>query len=386
MAPDPIHIVFLPAPLSEPITGGEIYNNRLFDFLKSRFDSVTGIRERKKNTSTRTVIQYLRYTISCLIINFRYALKLMNLNREGQKIIIIEDIYSITDFFILNRIVKCRFKRIHIVPLIHHLMFPQYDGIVSKLTYFFEKQVVTNSKLIIVTSEETKMEVSNLQELQEMEKEILVATPGLGFKECRGLSTDIIDSSNINIVSVGTVSRRKDYETLIRAICELKTRELVYSIKVIIVGDRDKEKEYAQEMEKLAERLCISDVVRFVGRVSDQELCGILEHADIYVCTSTHEGFGMAIAEAMRFHLPIVASNAGAIPLLVQNGITGMLFSPKDPSDLSNKLAYLLKSSEIRNQMGEYGYARSLSFDWDVSFRKIEKALNNLADEGRLGD
>ena len=378
MTADKIRIIILPKPLSEPITGGEIYNKRLFEFLNQRYASVYGLRERAKNSRTQTPLQYLVFALSCFMVNIKYVLQFTKLVRDNQKTILIEDLYNIADFFIFNAFVRLSPKHVQIVPLIHHLMFPQYHGLVSKFTYILEKQAVANSNLIIVTSEETKMEVSCLHNAK---KNIIVATPGLDFPANEDTAINGLEKSHVDIVSVGTITRRKDYETLLRSISELKTRKLNQPFRVTIVGDKYKEEDYALEMEEAADTMQISDIVKFVGRVDNKELCSILERSDIYVCTSTHEGFGMAIAEAMRFQLPIVASNAGAIPLLVHDGVNGLLFRPKDPSNLSEKLSILLKSNITRAQMGRNGYALSLSFDWNKSFEKIERALNNLVDE-----
>jgi len=88
-----------------------------------------------------------------------------------------------------------------------------------------------------------------------------------------------------------------------------------------------------------------------------------------------HEGFGMAIAEAMYNHLPIIATNCGAIPYLVQDGVNGFLVSPGDYEQLAEKIVRLLESEELRKNMGDRGFYKVKEFDWNRTLNKIYRKL-----------
>lgn len=79
---------------------------------------------------------------------------------------------------------------------------------------------------------------------------------------------------------------------------------------------------------------------------------------DIFALTSTTEGLGTSLLDAMASGKPIVATTAGGIPEVVQDGKTGLLVPPKDPEALATALVSLLKDPERRRRLGEAGLAR----------------------------
>jgi glycosyltransferase involved in cell wall biosynthesis len=70
------------------------------------------------------------------------------------------------------------------------------------------------------------------------------------------------------------------------------------------------------------------------------------------------EPFGRVLLEGMALRKPLVASQGGAVPEIVQDGVTGLLFEPGDANDLAEKLLRLLAAPETARSMGEAGYAR----------------------------
>ena len=76
--------------------------------------------------------------------------------------------------------------------------------------------------------------------------------------------------------------------------------------------------------------------------------------ADILVCPSIREGFGLAIAEAMACGLPIVASSNSAIPELIDDGKGGFLCPTGDAEAFAKKIEYLANLPHERKEMGEY--------------------------------
>ena len=79
---------------------------------------------------------------------------------------------------------------------------------------------------------------------------------------------------------------------------------------------------------------------------------------DIFVLSSTTEGLGTSLLDAMASAKPIVATTAGGIPEVVQDGKTGLLVPPKDAEALAAALVRLLKDPGARRRMGDAGLAR----------------------------
>jgi glycosyltransferase involved in cell wall biosynthesis len=79
----------------------------------------------------------------------------------------------------------------------------------------------------------------------------------------------------------------------------------------------------------------------------------ILVHASV-----NPEPFGRVLLEGMALHKPLVASNGGAVPEIVVDGETGLLFTPGDPESLAGRLQELLEDSARLERMGQAGYLR----------------------------
>ncbi len=171
------------------------------------------------------------------------------------------------------------------------------------------------------------------------------------------------------------VTERKDYETLLKAIDVLVSRCNKINFFVNIIGDLEKDKEFSAKIVEIADALSLSDHVIFRGRVKNTKLCDFYARSDIFTSTSLHEGFGMAIAEAMCNHLPVVATNCGAVPYLVEDGVNGFLVPPRDYEQLAEKIKLLMESEELRKKMGAKGFCKAKDFDWNRTFNKIYEKL-----------
>lgn len=101
---------------------------------------------------------------------------------------------------------------------------------------------------------------------------------------------------------------------------------------------------------KIVQAIQQTDRILFLGERPD--IPAILSGTDIFVMSSTHEGFSNALAEAMSAGLPCVATNAGGNPELIQDGKTGLLVSPRQPADLARAITRLMQDSGLRQELG----------------------------------
>ena len=75
--------------------------------------------------------------------------------------------------------------------------------------------------------------------------------------------------------------------------------------------------------------------------------------ADVYVNMARKEGFGIAVIEAMQSSLPVVLANAGALPELIEEGVSGILVPTGDAAALSAALIKLHNNRDLRRKLGE---------------------------------
>ena len=151
---------------------------------------------------------------------------------------------------------------------------------------------------------------------------------------------------------VGRLIPIKGHDVLLRAVA--RARERLPGLTLEIAGDGELE----QELRATAIRLGLGDAVTFLGRVAPVD--PVLERAEVVVVPSFGEGFGMVALEAMERGRPVIASDVGGLPEIVDEGRTGLLVPPGDVEALARAIAELADPARAAS-MGEAGRARALA-------------------------
>jgi glycosyltransferase involved in cell wall biosynthesis len=152
-----------------------------------------------------------------------------------------------------------------------------------------------------------------------------------------------------NLLYVGTIEERKGLSYLIDAISLLKNSK---SIKLNIVG-KIADQSYYNKLQFQIEKLGLSDIVCFLGRVSDKILEDCYQKAEIFTFPSLLEGYGIVLVEAFNNGLPIICFDNTAMPYTVIDGYNGFLVKNKDSKDFANKIKLLVGNSSLREQLQE---------------------------------
>jgi glycosyltransferase involved in cell wall biosynthesis len=82
--------------------------------------------------------------------------------------------------------------------------------------------------------------------------------------------------------------------------------------------------------------------------------------ADLYVMSSVQEGLGTAVLDALALSKPVVATSAGGLPEIIQDGNTGRLVAPADPEALADGIVDMLTHTESAGTMAASGRQRVL--------------------------
>lgn len=163
-----------------------------------------------------------------------------------------------------------------------------------------------------------------------------------------------------NLFFVGRMAeKRKGLKYLLGAYSRLKWR---YPKLRLIVGgsgvpDRD-------SYRMMGER-GISDVI-FVGPVSEEDLPGYYQHADVFCAPNTgKESFGMIVVEAMAAGTPVVASDIPGFRAVMQDGRQGYLVEPKSERSIATAIERMIKDPGGRELMGINGAAHVMQYSWE---------------------
>jgi glycosyltransferase involved in cell wall biosynthesis len=122
-----------------------------------------------------------------------------------------------------------------------------------------------------------------------------------------------------------------------------------------------------QEIPELAHKLGVR--VRFVGRVSDDELVALYNMAHVVVQPSLYEGFGMPVIEAMACGAPVIASDIDVLQEVA--GDAAQFFPRHDPASLSHLLSAALNSPERNPQQSQKSLQRASQYTWPLAVQKL---------------
>jgi glycosyltransferase involved in cell wall biosynthesis len=144
-------------------------------------------------------------------------------------------------------------------------------------------------------------------------------------------------------------------------------------VRFLIVGDgvvRDK-------LEILAKDLEVAGSVVFCGQ--KHNVPEFLAASDVVVSASLKESFGRVIVEAMAMAKPVVATNVGGVPEIVQDGKTGILVEPADCDGLASAIISVMDSAETAFKLADEGQKRVReNFSLENHIREIEEIYNTL--------
>lgn len=176
------------------------------------------------------------------------------------------------------------------------------------------------------------------------------------------------EPDQILVGAVGNIRPAKDYSSLLQAAALLSTDEDRYRFAVVGQGDGP----LLRELKRMRSRLGLEDVLVFTGFRED--IPRILADLDIYVLTSSSEGFSISTVQALASRLPVVATRCGGPEEIISDGVHGLLVEPGRPEALAGAVRRLVRDPEGAERMGRAG--RSLverTFTVDRMVEQYEK-------------
>lgn len=176
------------------------------------------------------------------------------------------------------------------------------------------------------------------------------------------------------ILFVGRLEKRKGFRYLIRAYPYIV--EAIPDARLIVAGAYTKEDK--ESFVRYARMHHLSSV-RFVGRVSHEDLPRYYKVCDVFCAPSTgFESFGIVLLEAMAAGKPIVATNIAGYRGVLEDGQEGLLVEPENERALAEAIIRLLRDPALRQQMGERGRRKAARYDWPIIARQVLDIYQSL--------
>jgi glycosyltransferase involved in cell wall biosynthesis len=244
----------------------------------------------------------------------------------------------------------------------------------------FYRYLCKDADLVISLSEFSKQNISSAYGINPSKIEVMYAGIDDSFLEINKSSVNNNTLSKedyqnkmektIRLLFSGRLDRKqqKGVDILLKAMPLILKEHKV--ILLNIIGDGVRLDHYKTQ----AKQLGIEKSVNFRGFLPYDAMPAEYSVADLFILPSRRESFGLVLAEAMASSLPVISTTAGAIPEVVENGVTGILVPPEDPEKLANAVIHLLDDSEKMKLMGLMGKERvEKYFTWNkVVIRAID--------------
>lgn len=167
------------------------------------------------------------------------------------------------------------------------------------------------------------------------------------------------------IIYFGRLAPEKGVDILIKAMQYVKT-----PVKLLIAG-QGLERELIK-LTELIKRLRLGDKIKFLGYQEPQSLNRSITQSLFTLFPSrVPETFGLGVLESFAQARPVIGPRSGAIPELIEEGRTGLLFEPQSAHDLAKKIDLLLARPWLCAQMGKTGWQKARTFSKNQYYQKL---------------
>ncbi len=241
------------------------------------------------------------------------------------------------------------------------------------------KKWLPKSNLLIATTNTIKDEY---KKLNINDDKIINIPNGVDLKYFKSIEAPLQNKSVINFITVGRYHKKKGFETLIRAIKNLKENGY-NNFRVSLVGSKLEEKLF-----KLCADLDILENINFVDNISAnnndsnfslpaQDLVKLYKSSDVFVLPSLVESFGIVLVEAMASELPIITTDGPGCRDVINNGEFGYMVKAGDSNELSKAMIKFISNRKIRNYYREKSFEGVKNYDWNDIVDQYIKLYNN---------
>ncbi len=345
--------------------GGELYTAHLHSFLKREFGSVEPSEFQPRPLEFRSII--------------RHALASLKLVKSKRPSLLITDISSGARNIMAARWAIRHGLKLMIIVQERRTNYRFKSALSKRLIHKLEDHLIGLADIVLVNS---RYIAEYAAKRNKKEGNVVVCYPGLETtweKPGDNTSSPRDPNAPLNLLAVGEFTEpRKGIRYLLKALTGLTDlKPLLHLAGMVSENDPD-----FLMLKEIIDRNNLGDRVAFHGFLDRQRLSELYQKTDIFVLPSLSEGYGMALAEALSFGLPIVASDVAAIPEMVEDGINALLVKPKNPRALAEAIRKLAADPALQNRMRRANLTRAATLPtWDDFNTTLKRDLVPLIEK-----
>jgi len=181
--------------------------------------------------------------------------------------------------------------------------------------------------------------------------------------------TKVKNSERPLLVYVGRIKRYKQVELVVDVLPKLK--EKYPDIELHIGGTGD----HTEELKKYVADKGLSESVKFLGFLSEDEKAELLGRAWVFVTMAMKEGWGITVIEANAMNTPVVGSDVPGLRDSIQHGKTGYLVKIGNETELIDRISELFDSKKKLEEFSSNAKSWSLQFSWQASAEHFVKKV-----------
>jgi len=287
-----------------------------------------------------------------------------------------DDALAVVDglaFGVLDELVQAHSQRLRWVALVHHPLALEsgLSDVQQQTLHASEQRALKAARHVIVTSPFTARNLAT--EFGVAADRIDIVEPGTDEAP---IAAGSAPGDALNLLCVATITPRKGHALLVEALAGLKDRHWTLHC----AGSLGMDPACTAALQRSIAQHGLQDRVLLAGEQDEAGLQRLYAAADAFVLPSFHEGYGMALAEAIARGLPVVSTRAGAIADTVPEA-AGVLVPPGDVPALRGALQRLLDDAPWRAQLRHGALAaRTALPTWPRSSARFADALHAMND------
>ena len=178
------------------------------------------------------------------------------------------------------------------------------------------------------------------------------------------------------VLYLGGCDARKNVETLLQVYTWTQD-VLGENYPLVFAGSLpERHDEFFRDPRVIAKQIEVEDVVRFIGRVAEEDKVALYQQARAFLYPTLYEGFGLPALEALACGVPVVGSNASSVPEIV--GDAGILVDPKDARAMAGALIAVCTDDALHDELSERALKQAEKFSWEKCARETVEAYEHV--------